>query len=583
MRCFKKRLKLTNDQLNIVNHLARNSKAVYNTTLFYSKKILSKDEEIIDQYKLHNQENSEKLSAHRISSFLQNTYANYKFMSNHSSQQSIKRAMKSIKSFFELRKINPKANFPNYLKKDSRYNVFFTKNTSKLIKGSDGYFVRVALGTYVKNNYNNFLKNENINKFGNTYKYYDSRKLKSEKQIIDDIKNRLMLNIDYVFNENGIVLLDADLSFIKKCIHKDFTCDGIKDYFIDKYTADTIDRILELQGKIRYSYMNKKELLKYIRNTYVEIADKFLDKKELIDGRYLYFRIPEYIYNKNIREIEIKPLYNGLEYELILKYKQESKKKTDYKNSLSIDPGINNLMTLFGLKLNPVIVNGRPIKSINMFYKKEISCLQSKMDNKVNKLKEKNKPKKHIKFVKLIYWTKIRRLQDKRSKLINNKFHSISRFFVRYCLNNKIGRVIFGKNKGWKNGTDMGAINNDMFCKIPYNKLVNMISYKLEDNGIVLQIQEESYTSKCDALWGESIRRHQFRLCDEKLGEYVGKRIRRGLFKSAIGTTINADVNGAINIYRKALNLQNNRRGILFNFDLRMSINNLLNIKKYTL
>jgi putative transposase len=34
--------------------------------------------------------------------------------------------------------------------------------------------------------------------------------------------------------------------------------------------------------------------------------------------------------------------------------------------------------------------------------------------------------------------------------------------------------------------------------------------------------------------------------------EYEGKRIKRGLFRSSEGTIINADVNGAYNIGRKA-------------------------------
>ena len=36
-----------------------------------------------------------------------------------------------------------------------------------------------------------------------------------------------------------------------------------------------------------------------------------------------------------------------------------------------------------------------------------------------------------------------------------------------------------------------------------------------------------------------------------KHDSYLGKRVKRGLFKSAIGKVINADVNGAINIGRK--------------------------------
>jgi len=38
-----------------------------------------------------------------------------------------------------------------------------------------------------------------------------------------------------------------------------------------------------------------------------------------------------------------------------------------------------------------------------------------------------------------------------------------------------------------------------------------------------------------------------------KLNKYKGKRLKRGLFKSSIGLVINADVNGAYNILRKAV------------------------------
>lgn len=50
--------------------------------------------------------------------------------------------------------------------------------------------------------------------------------------------------------------------------------------------------------------------------------------------------------------------------------------------------------------------------------------------------------------------------------------------------------------------------------------------------------------SKCSFLDLEPIK---------KSSEYKGKRIRRGLFKSSDGTIINADLNGAYNIMRKAI------------------------------
>ena len=61
-------------------------------------------------------------------------------------------------------------------------------------------------------------------------------------------------------------------------------------------------------------------------------------------------------------------------------------------------------------------------------------------------------------------------------------------------------------------------------------------------NGIEVKLVDESYTSKCDSLSGESVEPHD---------SYLGSRVKRGLFKSGSGKVINADVNGALNILRK--------------------------------
>jgi putative transposase len=71
-----------------------------------------------------------------------------------------------------------------------------------------------------------------------------------------------------------------------------------------------------------------------------------------------------------------------------------------------------------------------------------------------------------------------------------------------------------------------------------------MLSYKAELVGIQVVLQEEAHTSKGSFLDDESIEHHE---------RYVGKRIQRGLFRAADGRLINADVNGAYNILRKAI------------------------------
>ena len=68
-------------------------------------------------------------------------------------------------------------------------------------------------------------------------------------------------------------------------------------------------------------------------------------------------------------------------------------------------------------------------------------------------------------------------------------------------------------------------------------------SIKAEEIGIEVKIVEESYTSKCDHLVFEEMKHQE---------KYLGKRVKRGLFKSSTGIYLNADTNGSIGILRKA-------------------------------
>ena len=111
-------------------------------------------------------------------------------------------------------------------------------------------------------------------------------------------------------------------------------------------------------------------------------------------------------------------------------------------------------------------------------------------------------------------------------------------------MEHKVGNLVVGYNKGWKDSINIGKRNNQTFVGIPYGKLTDFLMYKCEMCGINLVVNEESYTSKCDALALESIGKHE---------EYKGKRVKRGLFQSSTGKLVNADVNGALNIRRKVV------------------------------
>ena len=71
-----------------------------------------------------------------------------------------------------------------------------------------------------------------------------------------------------------------------------------------------------------------------------------------------------------------------------------------------------------------------------------------------------------------------------------------------------------------------------------------MLKYKAEMVGVNVIIQQESHTSKCSFLDNEPVKHQK---------KYLGRRIKRGLFKSSKGMLINADLNGALNILKKAI------------------------------
>lgn len=196
-------------------------------------------------------------------------------------------------------------------------------------------------------------------------------------------------------------------------------------------------------------------------------------------------------------------------------------------NYLSIDLGLNNLATCFDTTSNTsFILNGKPLKSMNQFYNKKKSSLQSDLKIRHNRYSSKA----------------TNRLNSKRNNKIKDYLHKCSRFIVNYCLEFNISNIVLGYNKEWKQDISIGKRNNQNFVNIPFAILLSQIQYKSELVGIQVQLTEESYTSKCSSLDLEKLCKHD---------EYKGKRIKRGMFKSANGTKINADLNGAINILRK--------------------------------
>lgn len=241
--------------------------------------------------------------------------------------------------------------------------------------------------------------------------------------------------------------------------------------------------------------------------------------------RVMKFKIKTRISLEQIKQIRIVPEATCFKCEIV--YEKEIVKNENLKieNKISIDLGVNNLATMYSnVDEKSFIVNGRPLKSINQFYNKKLAKLHSFAENKSSK--------------------RIKNFTKRRNNKVKDYVHKASRWIINYCKDHNIGHLIIGKNDGWKQKSKMSKKVNQHFIGIPFEMLINQLIYKAEDVGIIVELTEESYTSKIDHLAGEEMKHHD---------NYLGKRVYRGLFQSSTGKVINADVNGAIGIMRKVV------------------------------
>lgn len=216
---------------------------------------------------------------------------------------------------------------------------------------------------------------------------------------------------------------------------------------------------------------------------------------------------------KDFKQVIITPKRFGfiIEVQYEITPKQHRSDKLDKGKVCCIDLGVNTLAAITtNQNTVPILINGRVLKSINQWYNK-------------NPSKRRNRKR---------YWR------------MENYFHHTSKFIIEYCLKNGIGKIIIGKNDGWKQESKMGKKNNQHFQFIPFNNLIQKIQYKAFMNGIEVEFVEESYTSKASFFDKDPFDNSRI----------SGTRKHRGLYVSN-GFAVNADVNGSLNIGRKVINV----------------------------
>ena len=225
-----------------------------------------------------------------------------------------------------------------------------------------------------------------------------------------------------------------------------------------------------------------------------------------------------------VRQIRVITDKNSIR--IMLMYEQETGKVKRGGNVMGIDLGVDNLITAsMSSGSSPVIINGRPLKSINRYYNKRKAILQ-----------EIAKKSNHLDIT-----NRMERLTTKRNNKVKDFLHKASRKIIEFANANDISHICIGNNRGWKQKVKLGKRTNQTFVSIPYRMLIDMICYKAQLEGIRVSVVRESYTSGTSYLDGER---------PEKIFYDATRRVKRGMFKSNRGILINADVNAAYQIIK---------------------------------
>ncbi|RUT11847.1 hypothetical protein DSM107010_28530 [Chroococcidiopsis cubana SAG 39.79] len=232
---------------------------------------------------------------------------------------------------------------------------------------------------------------------------------------------------------------------------------------------------------------------------------KFADIKELrILPRNRCFYV-EFVYKTNVIEVDVDP-----------------------NNALGIDPGISNWLTCTSSVGTSFIVDGRHIKSLNRWYNKQVSTLKE------------NKPQG--------FWSnRLAAITEKRNRQMRDAINKAARLVVNHCIEHRIGTIVFGWNQGQRQEIKLGK-NNQSFVQIPTARLKERISQFCQQYGIRFVEIEEANTSAASFLDNDTLSKHGEKPTNWRAS---GKRVKRGLYRTANNWYVNCDAQAAANIIRK--------------------------------
>ena len=142
--------------------------------------------------------------------------------------------------------------------------------------------------------------------------------------------------------------------------------------------------------------------------------------------------IPPQLKDKHIKEIRIIPKLKGLYFEFQYTYEANIEKASLSSHKyISLDIGVNNLITAVTSNGQSFIIDGKYLKSLNQWFNKRNSYLQSIHMKQIH-FKGKDK---------ISYTLNQYKLLDKRNNRINDYMSKTAKYIINYCIDNSIGNI----------------------------------------------------------------------------------------------------------------------------------------------
>ena len=321
----------------------------------------------------------------------------------------------------------------------------------------------------------------------------------------------------------------------------------IKEYSLNSKMVQGIVNILKRDWKSYWKLLKLKINGKYDKDvniprykkkySVVEYNSQVISRAKLKNG-YVGtagmkegFKIPKFYREYNCKSARALWKNNFLYMEII--YEKEAPETKLNRKVASIDLGGKILMAVaYNFNRRGISISANMLRSLNHYYNKMIGTMTSILP-------------KGIKISDAI-----RNLWRKREEQIRNLLGYYANRLIEEFKSLGITKLVIGKNKEQKQEINLySKVENRNFCLIPFNKLTEILRYKCEENGIECTEQEESYTSKASFLDSDFIP-----VYGNEDGKYEFSGWRNGRTYKIKGKNqrIHADLNGALNIMRKA-------------------------------